>query len=226
MNVLDKKAVRALFSKTDRAVYISHLDLMRTMQRAMKRSGIPIWYSEGFNPRAYLNFPLALSLGIIGKCEPVDFYITEEISFDEIRDRLNSALPAGIRITDVYSPVNTNKDIFYAEYRITVRCEGADAAELLTEFFGRDELIVMKHSKKRGMISLDIKKFCEVRGISDSGENSAVLDIILPAGNEMNINAGAVTDSFAAFCSEKNTEAEILYTERTKILCDGFAQFV
>ena len=57
---MDKKAVRLFFSKKGRAVYISHLDLLRTMQRALKRAGIPVWYSEGFNPRIYLNFPLAL----------------------------------------------------------------------------------------------------------------------------------------------------------------------
>ena len=70
---MDKKNIRVFFEKKDRAIYISHLDLLRTMQRALKRSGLPVWYSEGFNPRIYLNFPLALALGVESSCEIMDF---------------------------------------------------------------------------------------------------------------------------------------------------------
>ena len=224
MSALDKKEIRMSFSKTGRAVYISHLDLMRTMQRAIKRSGIPVWYSEGFNPRLYLNFPLALSLGTVGKCEPMDLYITEDISFDELRDRLNDALPDGIQIIKVYEPVNTNKDICGAEYFL--RMSGVNITSLLEEFFGSDTIMIQKHSKKKGMISLDIKQFCKVRDIVSSGENSADFCMKLPAGNDMNINAGAVTDSIIAFCTERGVSAEVDYTERTKIFCEDDKEFV
>ena len=79
---MDKKNVRIFFEKKGRAIYISHLDLMRTMQRALKRSGLPVWFTEGFNPRLYLNFPLALSLGTTGEREPMDIAVVEEIGLD------------------------------------------------------------------------------------------------------------------------------------------------
>ena len=54
--------VRTVFEKKGRAKYISHLDLNRFMMRAFRRSGLPIWYTEGFNPHPYATFALALSL--------------------------------------------------------------------------------------------------------------------------------------------------------------------
>ena len=72
--------IRLGFSKTDRAAYISHLDCNRLFQRAFKRSGLPVWYTQGFNPHVYLTFPLPLSLGTESLCETVDFRLTEETS--------------------------------------------------------------------------------------------------------------------------------------------------
>ena len=53
--------IRVFYHKTSRAKYISHLDIMRCMQRAVVRAGLPVWYTEGFNPHIYLTFSLPLS---------------------------------------------------------------------------------------------------------------------------------------------------------------------
>ena len=58
------RCVRVWFHKTGPIRYISHLDLMRTMTRAIRRSRIPLWYTEGFNPHPYMTFALPLSLGM------------------------------------------------------------------------------------------------------------------------------------------------------------------
>ena len=85
--------IRTVYEKRDRAKYISHLDLNRCMQRAFRRAKLPIWYSEGFNPRLYLMFPLALSLGFESMCEIMDFNLREPVPFAELQDRLNAVLP-------------------------------------------------------------------------------------------------------------------------------------
>ena len=90
--------VRAVFAKRGRAKYISHLDLNRCMQRVFKRSGIPIWYTEGFNPHIYITFALPLSLGYESGVEIMDFNITEGIPFKDIRharrtDRVGALYP-------------------------------------------------------------------------------------------------------------------------------------
>ena len=87
------ETVRVFFAKEGRLKYISHLDVTRCLARVFKRSGLPIWYTQGFNPHAYLTFALPLPLGVESRCESFDFRLTEEVSYEEVKDRLNAVLP-------------------------------------------------------------------------------------------------------------------------------------
>ena len=110
--------VRVFFEKTGMTKYISHLDLMRCMTRAIKRAAIPAWYTEGFNPHLFITFALPLTLGVESLCESMDIRLTEEMGFEEVKNRLNVNLPDGIRITNVAAPVYKANDIAFAEYKI------------------------------------------------------------------------------------------------------------
>ena len=77
-------AVRLFFSKTGRAKYISALDLITCFQRAIRRTDIPVWHTQGFNPHTYVNVNLPLSLGSEGTNESMDIKLTEQMSFDLI----------------------------------------------------------------------------------------------------------------------------------------------
>ena len=70
---------RVFYTKTGRLKYISHLDVNRLMQRALKRSGLPVWYSEGFNPHIYITFALPLALGLESRYEIMDFRLTANL---------------------------------------------------------------------------------------------------------------------------------------------------
>ena len=113
------ETVRAFFSKTGRLKYISHLDLMRTVSRVFNRCGLPIWHTQGFNPRPYLTFALPLSLGFDSTVESFDFRLTEPVSFDEIRDKLNRKLPPDLRILRVAEPRMKPGAIAWADYSMT-----------------------------------------------------------------------------------------------------------
>lgn len=79
-----------------------------------------------------------------------------------------------------------------------------------------------KRSKKKGMITVDIKPYVEIKGVSEG--DSVYVDIRLPAGLELNLNAAIFTDAFAAYCAENNVKAELICAKRTNILCaDGSA---
>ena len=90
------QTVRVVFSKTGRARFISHLDLMRTMTRVMRRAEIPLWYTEGFNRHPYLTFAAPLPLGQEGLHETMDLRLEEDMSMPELVERLSAAMPAGM----------------------------------------------------------------------------------------------------------------------------------
>lgn len=215
---MNKTAVRIYFEKKGRAVYISHLDLLRTMQRALKRSGLPVWYSEGFNPRIYLNFPLALSLGVEGTREPMDMYMVAEVSMEEITEKLNRTMPEGLRIISAALPVHLNKDIGFAEYSADFSGDNAALSAALEEFLAQDSIEVMKHSKKKGMVSVDIKPHIVINRVC-TNESGITVDLRMPAGNELNLNAGVFTDAFADFCGKKEIFVNLVCTKRTNIFC-------
>ena len=85
--------LRLRFEKTGRAIYISHLDLMRTMQRVFLRADCPLKYSEGFNPHALISILLPLSVGVGSVCELMDFQLREEADLAALPERLTAVMP-------------------------------------------------------------------------------------------------------------------------------------
>ena len=217
---MEKINLRARFEKSGRAVFISHLDLMRTMQRTLKRSKIPVWYTEGFNPHIYLNFPLALSLGVTGRSEFMDFAVTEPTDFESLRNCLNEEMPEGLKILEIFEPLYENKDVGFADYKIDFY-SGDDPNEtlsLLEKMLSEERIEVDKRSKSKGVVKTDIKPHINVLSAELLGEALSVL-VRLPAGLKMNINAGVFTDAFADY---SEIEFAKICAERTKILCtDG-----
>ena len=93
---------RIVFEKKGRAVWISHLDLMRLFQRVFKRAGLPLTHTQGFNPRPSVSIALPLSVGVESSCELLDFELDgEDIPCDEIRQRLNETLVEGVKVLAV-----------------------------------------------------------------------------------------------------------------------------
>lgn len=180
--------VRATFEKCGRAKYISHLDLNRCMLRTFRRSGLPIWYTEGFNPHPYYSFALALSLGFESSCEILDFNITDdEMSMEEIRDKLNAVMPEGMGIVKVALQKQKITAIAKAEYTFSLVTEDAaglySAAQSLLEL---PEILIEKKTKK-GIKEVDIKPDMEILSCERS-DASVDVRMYLPAGTQTNYN--------------------------------------
>ena len=215
---------RLTYAKTGRARYISHLDMMRSMQRAFKRARIPIWYTQGFNPHAYLNFPLALPLGTDSEIEVLDVALLEELEFDEIVSRINEKMPEGLWIVKADKPMKKHTEIALARYDIAFDCVDVSADEVMQKFelFLQNEKIeVEKRSKKRGINLVDIKPHIDLKSIE--ADDMVKLDIILPAGGEFNLNTSVVME---AFCKYEGVEIGNIYTTRTKIMCKNGEDFI
>ena len=150
---------RLLFEKTDNAIYISHLDLMRLFQRAFKRAGLLLKHTQGFNPRPSVSIALPLSVGVESRCELLDFELVgENLSNEEILSRLNQALVAGIRVLSVYDEGAKIKHLAYLECNVDLEYDQgvpAAAEDSIRELFARDEVTVEKKGKN-GIVEQNI----------------------------------------------------------------------
>ena len=129
------EAKRIKFTKTGKMQFISHLDLNRVMRTALIRAGIPIYYSEGFNPHPKMVFALPLSIGAESECELLDIKITKDMSNEDIKERLSKELPAGMSVIGVTDPTEKFTEIAWAEYEIgfesPIDCSKLDETEIV-----------------------------------------------------------------------------------------------
>lgn len=101
------------FSKEDSIKFVAHLDLMRTIQRMMKRSGLPVQYSKGFNPHINMSLAQPLAVGVYSSGDYLDIAFDEELDENTIRERLNSSAPMGIKVFEaVKVKEEQNKKVF------------------------------------------------------------------------------------------------------------------
>ena len=137
--------IRIVFEKKGTAIYMSHLDLMRCMTRALTRAQIPVKFTEGFNPHPYLVFAAPLALGIAGEKEYFEIKMTEEVPFSEMKERINQSLPSGLKVLDVYEAENDFNEIESARYEVFA--EGKSAADW-EEFFAQPTIPTEKKTKQ------------------------------------------------------------------------------
>ena len=148
-------ALRIKFTKTGALQYISHLDLMRAVSRALRRSKQQLWMSEGFTPRPHIVFTPPLSLGYESTGEIMDFRLTLDAVLDV--QAIKNAFPPALEVKDVYVPRSKQKEIVYADYVITLDTDVCDDA--IKELFSKP--IEMVKKTKRGESVTDITTLIE-----------------------------------------------------------------
>ena len=150
---------RILFQKTGDAIYISHLDLMRLFQRAFKRAGLNLKHTQGFSPRAMVSIALPLSVGVESVCEILDYELVgQELSCDEVRERLNKALPADVRVLEAYDSDRKIKHLTHLDIAIRLEYDAgvpAGGKDAILSLFARESVIVTKRGKN-GPVEQDI----------------------------------------------------------------------
>lgn len=213
------RKIRVFFTKLGRAKYISHLDSNRCWQRSIKRSGLPVWFTEGFNPHMYLTFPLPLSLGYESKYECVDLRLLEDISDEEVVQRLNDALPTDIRVFGCAEPHMDQKEIAWADYDIFLSCDNAAAlSEELSAYFAQEQILVQKKTKK-GSKEVDLKPHFSV--LKQEVEAAGIaLTLRCTTGIEVNINPSLLLDNFGGI-----EKVETVSTCRTMVYTAKLEQF-
>lgn len=172
---------RLLFRKAGRAMFISHLDLMRTMQRAFLRAGLSIRHTEGFNPHPYMNFALPLSVGTESVCELMDFELMENTDPAAIPALLNAVSPEGIEAVAVYESPRKFKDIKWLDIEARMFYDRRTwMAEALRAFYAAPSVVIEKKTK-RSTARVDIKPLIAALNIADEAEGVTLMRARLAA---------------------------------------------
>lgn len=220
----DKYDVRLVYEKCGRAKYISHLDLMRTMQRAIKRAKLPVWYTQGFNPHIYIMFPLTLSLGFESRVEVMDIALLEEMDFEEVRARLNEQMPEGMRIVSCALPVHKHTQITHARYNVRFTADRPPEVcmELFEDMLSKEKIEIEKRTKKKTVNLVDIRP--SINAVNIGVKDGAVeAELILPAGVNFSLNANVVIDTFFDMYG---LVGDSICIERTKIMIESGEDFL
>ena len=185
--------IRLKFRKKGLSIYYSQLDLQRVMARALKKSGLPVWYSQGFNPHIYMTFTLPLSLGHESECESVDFRLNEEMKEADILKALEGTLPQGIELVSAQAPDYDARSIMFAKYDITLYGEKEKIIGALNDYAALEQAIVTKVTKK-GQKDINLKELVDNIQIIEEKSDEVTFTAIYPAGTPLNINPQLLLD--------------------------------
>ena len=222
-NELYELTVRVFYRKLGRIKFISHLDLVRCVSRCLKRSGLPVWHTLGFNPHIYVTFALPLALGYESECESMDFRLVQAVPFQEVVDRLNQVFPQGLEAYRAAPVVQKPEAIAWAEYEITQEFSQGKpetAGQALEAFCSQPEIPVMKRTKK-GEKQLDVKPLFTILEQRVS-EDAFWLRMRTAAGAQRNINPTLVLDAFA---TQTGWKADWTQVVRKRILDESLHDF-
>jgi radical SAM-linked protein len=149
-------AVRLRFARQGRAIWLAHLDLMRTFERSIRRAALPVCWSQGYNPRPQLTFALPMGVGLATEGDLLEVFLTEFVEPAKVRERLNQTLPPGLTIVaaDPAAPdaPSLMSQVLAADYRL-------ETPGLAAAWAGMDQnapILVDKFSKGK-TLTLDIR---------------------------------------------------------------------
>ena len=215
--------VRMSFEKTGMAKFISHLDTVRCITRAMKRANVPIWFTEGFNPHAFLTFAMPLSLGFESLCETVDFRLTEEMDLDELAKQIDNALPVDITVKKISVPHMSPNEIRWAEYKIIFNNPDELLLTNARSIISAEEILVEKKGKqgrKKVAKEVNIKEHIRTYELNEE-DGKLTLKTVLSSGTSININPMLLIGALTKNTNTDEQDVDIIkiksYTENMEI---------
>ncbi|MCI8335238.1 MAG: DUF2344 domain-containing protein [Lachnospiraceae bacterium] len=217
--------VRLKFRKYGNMKFIGHLDMMRYFQKAIRRSGIPVCYSEGFSPHMIMSFASPLGVGLTSDGEYLDIEVNGELSPAMAVKRLNETGAEGVEVLSLQKipdgkASNAMALVTAADYRVSFR-EGCAPAggwqERFSEFLKQPSIFILKETKKNTR-ELDIRPLIyEAR----CGDDCVFLK--LAAGSAENLKPELVMEAFASYSKTSFPEFAFLI-HRLELYADGKTQ--
>ena len=202
-------SLRLRFQKRGMLQYISHLDLLRTMEHVVVRAGLPLRYSEGFNPHVRLSFGMPLSVGAQSITEYMDVQLLRAVDFTWAKEQMNAQLPPELSVLSAAPAIHRFSEIAYASYSLELRYANASAEQAQTvQTLWNSPLIVEKRTKK-GIVPTDIAPMIRTAKVQ-LGENGLSAEALLSASSASYLNPDYLLRAAASALSISYDDPEAL----------------
>ena len=181
-----QQRLRLRFAKGEPLKYISHLDLARTWERVFRRAGLPVAHSQGFNPRPRLQIAAALPVGITGRAEYLDLWLTETVTPGDLEVRLQPCLPPGLEVlgveeVELRAPA-LQAQVRAAEYRAKVRShEPTEAVRSRVQALLEAPSILRQRQHKGKLQTYDLRPLIQRVTVERKQEGEHLLSMRLQA---------------------------------------------
>ena len=190
--------IRFTFTRDISLAYISHLDMLRLFLRALRRSNLPLEFSQGYNPHPRFTLALPLPLGVTAGEEFGEVFFNETIDSSFFKEKLSSQLPVGLCLKSAFL-VAWDAPSVAAQVRAAIYCvkfkniaSGDSQAnliiELLEKLLSKEEIIMKRTNKKKKIVSTNVRPFIRKAEISCEGKNNFALLLELEAGSQGGIS--------------------------------------
>jgi radical SAM-linked protein len=218
------RSVRIWFTKKDTAKYISHLDLTRCLIRAFRRTDIPLWYTEGFNPHPHLVFGLSLPLGVEGEREVLDIRLDDESYPDErVISELNRVTVPGIDFLGIDAPEYKPLFITSGFYEMKISSNnGENIKNSILEKIEGKNITIQKKTKKGEIKEINVSEHLSALNFEKTTDTELSFSFILPAGNDFTINPILFKDALLSDFLPENIAWSIV---RKKLLLKDGTEF-
>ncbi|SHH94418.1 radical SAM-linked protein [Clostridium grantii DSM 8605] len=221
------------FTKEGEIKFVGHLELMRTIQRTVRRSEIPAEYSRGFNPHLVMSLAQPLSVGVYSVGEYMDLSLAEEMEIEDLINSLNQSSPNSMRFLDatkIEEFINVKKKpqamaaVEMASYRIKIKIkDSVKTEEQIKKLVKETEWNIVKKSKKTTK-EVNIKPLIHKFDFQLK-ENQLIIEVLVACGSEQNLSARLLADFIAENTDFVDKEAfvdicrlEMYATKKGKLL--------
>lgn len=208
--------IRLRFARREPAIWLAHLDMMRTFERAIRRANLPVHWSQGFNLRPQMTFALPIGVGLATEDDYVDIQLIEPVTPEDIIKKLNTNLPVGFEILAaapiVPSKISLMSLVQAAEYRL----ESIGLAAAWHRIPETQPLLVKKFSKGR---TLDV----EIRPLilDLKVESDTALTLRVKAGSSANLRPDLFLEALKVYGELSETAAADCAITRKSLLINS-----
>jgi len=178
--------------------WVGHLDLKRTLERALRRAALPLELTQGHNPHPKLSYGPPMPMGVTGEAEVFSLHLREALPADNVKERLNVQLPAGFEVMDAwivpgYKRRETFGELDVAEYRVTMptAVSVAEVQERLQALLARDQLVVTRRGEHEER-EIDVRPMLLSARAEEAGEGRVALHLRLRTGSHGGAKPGEI----------------------------------